>query len=45
MIDNVLKKMDDGRARAEWGWNPTYDLDRIIKEFVAEVRQHPDRYA
>ena len=44
ILDNAMKKLDDTRARAEWGWNPKYDLDRIVKEFVSELDQHPARY-
>ena len=44
ILDSVLKKMDDTRARSEWDWNPVYDLDRMIREFVVDVTQHPDRY-
>lgn len=44
ILDSAIKMMDDSRARTEWGWNPTYDLNRIVKEFVAELVQNPDQY-
>ena len=44
ILGNAVKRMDDSRARAEWGWNPTYDVDTIVKEFVSEIEQHPERY-
>ncbi len=44
LLERGIKKMDDTRARAEWGWNPTYDLNRIVKEFVTEINDHPERY-
>jgi threonine 3-dehydrogenase len=39
-----LRPLDDSRARQEWGWTPTYDLERIVEDFLQEVRQHPQRY-
>lgn len=44
ILESAIKKMDDTRARAEWGWSPTYDLNRIVKEFVTEIHDHPERY-
>ena len=29
--------------RSEWGWNPTYDLDTIVKSVVTALTQDPDR--
>jgi len=39
-----FQRLDDGRARAEWGWNPTYDLDTIVTELTAELKRNPERY-
>jgi len=44
ILGKAVKQMDDSRARAEWAWNPTYPLDRIVKEFVMEIKLHPERY-
>ncbi len=44
MLVKTFKMMDDSRAVAEWGWDPTYDLDSIVKDLVAELDQHPKRY-
>ena len=27
--------LDDGNARREWGWEPSFDLDAIIEDFTA----------
>ncbi len=40
-----LRPLDDSKARQEWGWAPTYDLERIVEDFLQEVRQYPQRYA
>ena len=37
-------QMDDSRAREEWGWDPQYDYDRMVKAVISEVRDHPERY-
>jgi threonine 3-dehydrogenase len=41
----LLRPVDDSKARQEWGWAPTYDLERTVRDFLQEVRQHPRRYA
>lgn len=30
-------KMDDSCARAEWGWNPTYDLESMTKDMLEKL--------
>jgi nucleoside-diphosphate-sugar epimerase len=30
--------VDDSMARAEWGWQPRFDLDRIVDEMLANLR-------
>ena len=39
-----FQRLDDRCARAEWGWNPKYDLDTIVTEMIAELKRHPERY-
>jgi nucleoside-diphosphate-sugar epimerase len=34
-------RLDDSRAREEWGWQPHYDLDAIIEDFIQEIKEHP----
>ena len=44
LIDDLARPFDDSRARQEWGWQPTYDLERIVEAFLRELREHPQRY-
>jgi threonine 3-dehydrogenase len=40
-----IRKVDDSLARAEWGWEPVYtSFERIVEDFVKEVRTHPGWY-
>lgn len=36
--------LDDARAREEWGWVPRYDHLAMVDDFLAELRDHPERY-
>ena len=40
IIDSVLP-LDDHNARREWGWEPTYTLERMVEDFLDELRKHP----
>ncbi len=44
-MDNAMRPLDDRFAREEWGWKPTYGVDAMIDDFLAELSQHPQRYA
>lgn len=33
--------IDDSCARAEWGWQPTHDLPRMIDDFLASLSNKP----
>ena len=44
-LDNTMRPIDDRFAREEWGWKPTFGVDAMIDDFLAELSQHPDRYA
>ncbi len=36
---------DDSRVREEWGWKPMYtDLEKLVKDFIREVRTRPQLY-
>jgi threonine 3-dehydrogenase len=44
LLDQLLRPIDDSRARAEWGWQPVYDQAAIVADFLTELREHPERY-
>ncbi|MGB4560821.1 MAG: NAD-dependent epimerase/dehydratase family protein [Schleiferiaceae bacterium] len=31
------QRMDDGKAREDWGWQPSYTLDRMVDDMVAHI--------
>ncbi|MFH0914125.1 MAG: NAD-dependent epimerase/dehydratase family protein [Chloroflexota bacterium] len=39
------ERLDDGRARKEWGWSPQYDLNATVEEFLAEIRANKNMFA
>ena len=40
IVDSWPEDVDDGLARAEWGWQPEYDADRFFDEyFIPEIRK------
>ena len=43
-LDEMIKPIDDRFARDEWGWNPEYDLQQWIDDFLLELETHPKRY-
>jgi threonine 3-dehydrogenase len=44
-LDQAIRPLDDRFAREEWGWKPSYDLEGMVDDFLAELTQHPHRYA
>lgn len=38
------RPIDDRCAREEWNWQPEYGWERLIEDFIGELREHPDRY-
>lgn len=44
LLDNMLRPIDDSNARAEWGWQIAYDQERIVDDFIREIRENPGRY-
>jgi threonine 3-dehydrogenase len=44
MIDNLVKPIDDSVAEKEWGWRSEYDLERMVDDFLMEMREHPELY-
>lgn len=41
LIRDSLRPLDDHKARQEWGWNPRYDLDGLVDDFLLELKTHP----
>jgi threonine 3-dehydrogenase len=37
LVDEIVRPLDDSRAREEWGWEPSYDLERIVAAFLARL--------
>jgi threonine 3-dehydrogenase len=44
VLDQVIRPIDDRRARAEWSWAPAYDQEAIVDDFLVELTDHPERY-
>ena len=44
ILNDVLRPIDDRFARHEWGWEPTYDLEQMVDDFLREMHDHPQRY-
>lgn len=44
LLDKLLLPLDDSNARREWGWNPEYDQELIVDDFLQELELHPQRY-
>ena len=41
LIQESLRPLDDQRAREEWGWEPRYDLENLVDDFLQELRNNP----
>jgi len=37
-INSIPRQLDDSVAKAEWDWQPQFDLDSAVADFVATVR-------
>ena len=37
LLDGMSRGIDDSRARAEWGWAPTYDVEQMVDEFLGSL--------
>ena len=44
VIDQAIRPLDDRRARSEWNWEPVYDQEAIVDDFLVELRDHRERY-
>jgi len=45
ILDKLLLPVDDSVARKEWNWSPQYDQERIVDDFLEEMKLHPQRYS
>ena len=39
LIQESLRPLDDRRARREWGWEPRYDLETLVDDFLRELTE------
>ena len=39
IADSWPASIDDAAARADWGWAPAFDLDRMTKDMLAHLRE------
>jgi nucleoside-diphosphate-sugar epimerase len=37
IADTWPNSLDDSAARAEWGWNPKYDIDSMTKDMLEKL--------
>jgi len=37
IADSWPQTIDDSAARAEWGWQPEYDLPRMVADMLAKL--------
>jgi threonine 3-dehydrogenase len=44
-LDKSSQPIDDRFARDEWGWRPTYELEAMVDDFLAELQRNPQRYS
>jgi threonine 3-dehydrogenase len=44
ILDKLLHPVDDGIAEKEWGWKADYDQGKIVDDFIAEMKNNPQRY-
>lgn len=44
VLEKLLLPIDDRCAREEWNWKSEYDQERIIDDFLEELRRNPQRY-
>ena len=42
---DMPKKVDDSRAREDWGWQAEYNWENAVKDFITEIRNNPEKYA
>lgn len=45
ILSKLLHPIDDSTAHNEWGWKAKYDQAMIVDDFIAEMKNFPQRYA
>ena len=43
LLDDLVRPLDDTRAREEWGWQPTHTVERIVDDFLAALSDDNNR--
>jgi threonine 3-dehydrogenase len=44
IVEKLSLSIDDSIARKEWNWKSEYDQERIVDDFLQEIKLHPQRY-
>ncbi len=44
ILDKFLLPLDDRNAQQEWGWRCEYDQERIVNDFLQELKLNSQRY-
>ena len=44
ILDRNLLPIDDSMAQKEWNWHPEYDQERIVDDFLQELKLNSQRY-
>lgn len=39
IADSWPQEIDDTQARKDWGWRPSYSLDKMTEEMISELRK------
>lgn len=43
LLKDMVRPLDDSKAREEWGWQPSHSLERIVEDFLAALRRRAAR--
>jgi len=44
IINGFPLRLDDSLARRDWGWQPGYQVEEMVKDYLNELRSHPEMY-
>ncbi|HOO40039.1 MAG TPA: NAD-dependent epimerase/dehydratase family protein [Syntrophales bacterium] len=44
ILNKLLHPVDDSVAQREWGWKAKYDQEKIVDDFISEMKNNPQRY-